>query len=117
MQTSYFAKSGRNKNAVAITIRKPRFFKGRHYPKLAPPEWLLDKYKKDGDSVFYRKHYIGEVLDKLNCKEVYEELGENAILVCWEGKDKFCHRHIIAEWLMERLGFENGEGIEIKEIR
>lgn len=103
MKTSYFAKSGKDPNAVAICIHKPRFFKGRHYKKLASPQWLLDKYKKDKDSIFYGLAYISEVLNKLDAEEVYQELGDDAILVCWEGEGKFCHRHIVTAWFMHFL--------------
>jgi hypothetical protein len=103
LNTSYFAISGKHENAVAVCGR-PWFYTGRVYEKLAPKSWFLKKYKKDGDEDFYTKQYYAEVLDKLDPKEVYEELGEDAILVCWEGRDKFCHRHIIADWLSKHLG-------------
>ena len=109
MQTSYFAKSATDPNAVAITIKKPPFFKGRHYPKLAPPSLLLLKYKNDHDENFYQMVYIRDVLNKLKPMDVVNELGEDAVLICWEGKDKFCHRHIVAEWLKS-----NGVYIEEK---
>ena len=97
MNTSYFAKSGKHPKAVCITAKRPRFYKGRIYPKLGPKLWFLKKYKKDGDENFYTKQYHKEVLDKLDPKKVYKELGEDAILICWEGSGKFCHRHIVAE--------------------
>ena len=106
MNTSYFAKSGRHPNAVCITRKPPWFYKGRCYPKLGPLPWFFKKYKKDGDEEYYTKQYYRAVLDKLDPEEVYEELGEDAILLCWEGKDKFCHRHIVADWLSTNLGVE-----------
>jgi len=42
---------------------------------------------------------------------VYEELGENAVLLCWE-KDGFCHRHLVADWLQEKLGIEIKEYVK-----
>jgi len=110
MQTSYFAKSAKNENAVSIALKSPDWFTGRQYKKLAPNYWLLKKYKEDGDEEFYIKHYQKEILDQLNPKQVYEELGENAILLCWEKSGKFCHRHLVAKWLSEKLN------IEIKEL-
>lgn len=73
---------------------------------MGPKLWFFRKYKKDGDENFYTKQYHKEVLDKLNPQEVYEELGQDAILICWEGTGKFCHRHIVAEWLSTNLGVE-----------
>ena len=104
MNTSYFAKSGKHPKAICITAKRPWFYKGRIYPKLGPKSWFLKKYKKDGDEDFYTEQYYKEVLDGLDPKKVYEELGEDAILLCWEGSGKFCHRHIVAKWLSENLG-------------
>ena len=93
-------------NAVCITAKPPQFYKGRSYPKLGPKLWFLKKYKKDGDEDFYIKQYHKEVLNKLNPKKVYKELGEDVVLLCWEGSGKFCHRHIVAKWLSTNLGIE-----------
>ena len=106
----FYSKSASNPNAVSIAAKSPDFYKGREYKKLAPNYWFFKKYKDDGDEEFYTKQYYKEVLDKLDPKEVYKELGENAILLCWEGKDKFCHRRIVAEWLLNNLD------VEIKEL-
>lgn len=54
----------------------------------------------------YIENYQKEVLDKLNAKTVYEELGEDAVLLCWENTEKFCHRHLVAKWLENELGVE-----------
>ena len=110
MQTSYFAKSAGHPLAVSIAGKAPAGFSGRVYKKLAPKFWFYQKYKVDGDEVFYTEQYYKEVLALLNPKEVYEELGEEAVLLCWEGKGKFCHRRLIAEWLEKNLG------IQIKEL-
>lgn len=105
MNTSYFGKLSKidNKNAVSIAAKSPDFYKGREYKKLAPKYWFFKKYKDDGDEEFYTKQYCKEVLDKLDAKEVYEELGEDAVLLCWESSEKFCHRHLVAEWLENKL--------------
>jgi len=110
MQTSYFAKSAKDKNAISIALKSPDWFEGKEYKKLAPKYWLLKKYKDDGNEEFYTIQYQKEVLDLLDPKQVYEELGENAILLCWEKSGKFCHRRLVAKWFKEKLG------IEIKEL-
>ena len=56
--------------------------------------------------------YSKEELDKLDPKQVYEELGENAVLLCWEKSSDFCHRHLVSEWLSEKLGIEVKEYIK-----
>lgn len=104
MKTSYFAKSGNDPNAVSITAFQPLWFKGKHYAPLAPPWSLVSMYKsgkidEDGYEEMYRK----QVLDNLNPREVLKELGEEAILLCYEKSGEFCHRHIAAQWLMGHL--------------
>jgi len=110
MQTSFFAKY-KGENAVSISLSKPKWYTTcREYKKLAPSWNLLNKYKQDKDEVYYIKQYQKEILDKLDPKQVYEELGEDAVLLCWEKSGEFCHRFIVAEWLQDKLG------IEIKEF-
>ena len=110
MYTSFFAISANRENAVSIAGRSPSSYKGREYKKLAPKYWFFKKYKEDHDEQFYKEQYYKEVLDKLDPQEVYNDLGENAILLCWERSNEFCHRHIVAEWLMKNLS------IEVKEL-
>ena len=104
MNTSYFAKSGNHPDAVSIAGSAPGFYKGRVYKKLAPKYWFFKKYKEDNDEAFYVEQYQKEVLNKLDPHQVYADLGENAVLLCWEKSGKFCHRHLIARWLESALG-------------
>lgn len=106
MKTSYFAKASEYPTAISIAGRAPEGFRGRQYKKLAPKVWFFKKYKEDGDEACYTEHYYAEVLNKFDAREIFEELGEDAILLCWEAPGKFCHRHLIAKWLMEELGVE-----------
>ena len=51
----------------------------------------------------YEKIY-DEVLNKLDPHRVVEHLyeisrGKDVALVCYEAPDKFCHRHLVADWL------------------
>ena len=43
-------------------------------------------------------------LDSLDAKQVVEDLGPDAILLCWESFNVRCHRRLAAEWLEEKLG-------------
>jgi uncharacterized protein (DUF488 family) len=106
MNTSYFSISAKHPKAVSIAAKAPKGFVGREYKKLAPNYWFFKKYKEDGDEKFYTEQYRKEVLDKLDPKKVFEELGEDAIMLCWEGRGKFCHRRLVAEWLKEKLNIE-----------
>jgi len=89
---------------ISIAGKAPDGWKGLEYKKLAPKKWFFDEWKKTGDNDFYVKNFKKEVLDKLNPKEVWEELrklsgGAPFALVCYEKPTDFCHRHLVAEWL------------------
>jgi hypothetical protein len=111
MQTSYFAKY-KGENGVSIAGKCPTWFKGRQYKKLAPKLWFFQKYKEDGDEQFYIEQYQKEVLDKLDAQKVYEELGKDAVLLCWEAPGKFCHRNLVANWLEQELGISVVEAVK-----
>ncbi len=97
--TSNFAKNAKHADAVAISQGVPRWYKGRRYLSLAPPSWLLQAKDPQLFDLEYRKQ-----LDALNAKHVAEELGPNAVMLCWESFNVRCHRRLVAEWLEERLG-------------
>ncbi|MBI5502881.1 MAG: hypothetical protein HY907_21735 [Deltaproteobacteria bacterium] len=52
----------------------------------------------------YESRYRAEVLDGLDPAAVRRELGDDAILLCWERPGAPCHRRIVARWLVEALG-------------
>lgn len=103
MKTSNYRISGKDPNAVSIAGRAPNWYTGRQYKKLAPKIWFFKKYKEDGDQEFYTKCFYSEVLDKLDPQEVFNELEENAIILCWEEPGEFCHRKLVADWLSKNL--------------
>lgn len=101
MKTSYFSsKLWHGKNAVAISRGIPEWYKGRVYKALAP-SWDLVRIN---DTEEYTRRYRNEVLNRLDPKKVYKDLGDDAILLCWEKPGDFCHRRIVAEWLENELG-------------
>jgi hypothetical protein len=106
MNTSYYAKRQTLVNPVSIAGKAPTWYKGRQYKKLAPKFWFFQKYKLDHDEVFYTKCFYDEVLCELDSKTVFEELGEDATLLCWEKSGQFCHRRLVAEWLQNNLHIE-----------
>jgi uncharacterized protein YeaO (DUF488 family) len=112
MKTSYFAKrrAASDPHAVAISRGVPRWFKGRVYDPLRP-SWNLVEAAKSGTITFeeYERRYRAEVLDGLDAAAVRRELGDDAILLCWERPGAPCHRRIVARWFEERLGMEVGE--------
>ncbi len=105
MQTSNFSRSGSHPRAVAISRTQPRGWTGRAYEPLAP-SWRLVQEAKSGaiDEDEYIRRYREEVLSKLDPNTVYADLGEDAVLLCWERPGAFCHRRLVAEWFEVELG-------------
>lgn len=102
MQTSNFARSSKDPNAVSISQGVPRWYKGPRYMPLAP-SWELIEIK---DANLYRRLYHEQVLSTLDPHKVYADLGPDAIMLCWESPGKFCHRQLAAEWLEQALGIK-----------
>tara|TARA_B100000768_G_scaffold69069_1_gene66477 strand:+ start:276 stop:620 length:345 start_codon:yes stop_codon:yes gene_type:complete len=79
------------------------------YKALAPNYKLINSFKKkliseDKFIVLYK-----EQLSELNPKNVIEHLnfitGDfEPVLMCHCAKTKFCHRHLVADWLEKELG-------------
>jgi hypothetical protein len=103
MFTSYFAnvkKLPADLVPVSIARGSPRWFTGRKELRLAPTWAMLKMTKPDYDAHF------AEILAKLDPTEVYQTLGENAVLLCWEKPGDACHRRLVAEWIERHLGIE-----------
>jgi hypothetical protein len=102
MTTSSYARDGRRPNAVAISRGVPDWFRRRRYPQLAPSRELIAIQ----NAALFAARYRREVLAKLDPKAVFRELGDSAVLLCYEKPGEFCHRRLVAEWLEERLGIQ-----------
>ncbi len=108
MKTSYY-KSPLLKpdmNLVRISTSSPKWFPWalRPYPKLYPGWDLVRGYKEGrANEAEAREGYYAKILSKLNPQEVFADLGEDAVLLCWEKSGTFCHRRIVAEWFRDRL--------------
>lgn len=119
--TSYFAQL-RNlpKDITPFSIcgKAPDWYRGFQYKKLAPKYDFFMKWKETHDNDYYIKCYQEQVLAKLTPVEVIMDLsrldygfnvGENTVaLICYEEPTKFCHRHLVADWL-------NNFGYEVRE--
>lgn len=88
----------RDPRLVSIALKAPEWFQGRRYPALAPRLDMLPMEEEE-----YLPEYQA-ILDRLDPRQVYEDLGEDAILLCWEPPGAFCHRRLVAAWLEEHLG-------------
>ena len=111
MKTSYYFSSRIREpglNLVAVSNSYPRHLPwlkdARPYPKLCPGWTLVKQYKrKEVSWQNYVEIYREDILDKLDPEEVYHDLGEDAVILCWEKPGKLCHRRLIAEWFYDRL--------------
>ena len=112
--TSYFGNFKNIKNPVSICGKAPDFYKGPQYKKLAPKYSFFRDYKdgKIGEQE-YTELYREQVLNHLNANDVVKDIesfypNDDVTLICYEKPGDFCHRHIVAEWLIEN-GFQSEE--------
>jgi len=99
--TSNFKIAGHLPQTVAISRGLPRGWRGRVYRPLAP-SWALVKIT---DPQQFIRLYRTQVLDKLNAGQVLQDLGgDDVVLLCWEPPGEFCHRQVVAAWLLKEVG-------------
>ena len=79
-------------------------YAGSCYPKLAPKLTFWKRWHEnigvipeEENDRFYIEEYYKQVLSVLDPGKVYDDLN-HSILLCYEGADEFCHRHIVAAW-------------------
>ena len=94
---------------VSISLGVPKWFTGSKLSYLAPTRKMLSPEMS-------REQYIrlyNEILSKIKIKTLREDIsiltrGEdvNIALLCWEKPGDFCHRHLFADWLKEKTGYE-----------
>lgn len=99
--TSNYARHGKDPNAVCISVKPPFWYKGKTYFDLAPTWNMVNGIKK---GVINEKQYTEQYLQliedrKLDANKVAADLGDGAIMLCYESPNDFCHRHIAAIWL------------------
>ena len=115
--TTYFAKVNKLPKyiqPISICGRAINGWSNPQFKKLAPSWSIYKELKYEGGSKErYTDRYKSEILAKLDAKVVLSELlalredgREDIALVCYEKPGDFCHRHLIAEWLMDNIGIE-----------
>lgn len=109
--TSYFSNgkklSAANVIMVGIALFPPKWFYGQSLKQLAPSYGIFHENDKER----YTERFKNEVLNNIDpywVLEVLERLagGHDVALCCYEKPSDFCHRHIVAQWLMEKTGVE-----------
>ena len=105
--TGYYSKIKEYANAglrlLSISRTKPGFAKACvDVPPLFPDEKILWDYKKgDIDEMEYTSKYLTQ-LDGMGIDKIIKTIqifGDDVVLLCWESPEKFCHRHILADYI------------------
>lgn len=98
-------KVGFRREEMSLIVRKRLPFvdkRIRNCTSLAPAAALLEGYKKGTiDEFSYRvlyRDWLDSHIDAAGTIETIRKLGLKVFL-CYETPEKFCHRHIFAEWL------------------
>ena len=99
-------------NLISISGDKGRRigFVGKAITELAPKKqfWLvweanIGKIPEEENTRFYIQHYYDEVLSKVDILELLKD-EEDPILLCYEKGQRFCHRHVLAEYIEIKYG-------------
>lgn len=119
--TSYFANIQNLEAAgiypLGICNKTPQFFQNPNLESVAPSDSILYEYKNsqktDADRERYEERYVREILCAFRFRPelLIERIafisekngGADVALCCYERPEDFCHRHILAKWLNERL--------------
>ena len=120
MKTSYFAnfrKLDKNKYiAVSIARITPVGFDIK-VEEFAPEKSTLFNYKNGKiNEEQYTKEYT-EQLDELfddgsmvnalsRLNNLEKRYNKEAVLLCYEGKEKFCHRHILSKYINDKFNLD-----------
>lgn len=99
-------------NFVSIAGKCPDYYHGKEYKKLAPKYyWWKQWHDENLSNDWYKEQYFNTVLNVLDPVQVFKDVGDDAVLLCWESPGHFCHRRLVAQWFKSRL---NIDVIEIK---
>tara|TARA_B100001093_G_scaffold100757_1_gene92854 strand:+ start:1784 stop:2203 length:420 start_codon:yes stop_codon:yes gene_type:complete len=102
-------KDEKNNGFISISLYSSKNEFVKHEFKSLAPNWKLFedlKLKKISEEKFITNY--NEQLDSLNPRTVFEDLnflvsGFEPVLMTDGSKKKFCHRHLVAEWLENNL--------------
>lgn len=96
---------------ISIAGKTPEWFDGKKFKPLMPhydwwKEWhdmFADKLESKESKEWYVKKYYDTVLKNLDQLSVARKLKDlvnwkPTFILCYETPEKFCHRHIVAEW-------------------
>jgi hypothetical protein len=102
--TTYFAnvkKLPQEFNFVSIATTTPPGFPGEICRELMPDKKVLRAHKnKEITQEKFTEEFRKKLANLGNPSFLLDRYGEDIILVCYEGIGSFCHRHLVAEWLV-----------------
>lgn len=114
--TSYFGNSKKLQQAgikvIGISLYPPRWFNGISLKQVAPTKSIL--FANGQTQEDYTRRYRSEVLSQQDMQQFLKTVeqasgGQDVALCCYEKPEDFCHRHILAGWIKEKLGIEISE--------
>ena len=120
--TSYYANYRKFKGMFRVSISRtaPNNSYDLQLTKLAPTAELLQKYKSNTitndeyTSVYHnqllRLENDGYIAKFVKALSILQELKGDVVLLCYEKKGDFCHRHLLAEYL------NNNHNTNIREL-
>ena len=105
---------------LSIYRTKPEFAKSCiDIPQLFPSDKILWDHKKGKiDEMEYTSKYLDQ-LNELGVDRIIKMIqifGDNVVLLCWESPEKFCHRHILADYINKNSNINVEEFGKEKEI-
>ena len=105
---------------LSISRTKPEFAKSCiDIPQLFPSDKILWDHKKGKiDEMEYTSKYLDQ-LNELGVDRIIKMIqifGNNVVLLCWESPEKFCHRHILADYINKNSNINVEEFGKEKEI-
>lgn len=108
--TSYFGKIDKLREAgivpICIALWRPKWYTGLWLPDVAPKAFML---KGDYTQEQYIYYYKKCVLNNLRVEDVVKKIevmsgGRDVALICYEKPTDFCHRHLLADWMISESG-------------
>ncbi len=93
---------------IAICLEIPPDYTGKWLHEPAPTYDILHQYQEGHDTELYTRRFTAEILAHLDPADIYTKInelaeGKDCALLCYEEKDEFCHRHLVADWLNHHL--------------
>lgn len=120
MYTGYYSKYREYVDTGLLPVSISRFTPPTvpailHFEPFKPSEQLLWRWKRDASWSDFVAEYRNTVLAPMVFTDTIRQLAElcpleGMILMCYEGPNEHCHRHIVSAWL-------NEHGIDCSEYR